>query len=77
MELKQPVTIGNGYRDYSNGTLPHTLHEATQLMKGSDVAKEILGEKFTTHFTQTREWEWRQHLKAVTDWEYKRYFEII
>lgn len=77
MELKQPVTIGNGYRDYSNGTLPHTLDEATQLMKGSDVAKEILGEKFTAHFTQTREWEWRQHLKVVTDWEYKRYFEII
>jgi hypothetical protein len=25
----------------------------------------------------TREWEWRQHLKAVTDWEYRRYFEII
>jgi glutamine synthetase len=53
------------------------LDEATQLMKGSDVAKEILGEQFTVHFTQTREWEWKQHLKAVTDWEYKRYFEII
>ncbi|MCU7551756.1 glutamine synthetase [Chitinophagaceae bacterium LB-8] len=77
MELKQPVTIGNGYRDYSNGTLPRTLDEATQLMKQSDVANEILGEQFTAHFTQTREWEWRQHLKAVTDWEYKRYFEII
>jgi glutamine synthetase len=77
MELKQPATVGNGYRDYNNGTLPRTLDEATQLMKGSDVAKEILGEQFTVHFTQTREWEWRQHLKAVTDWEYKRYFEII
>ena len=77
LELKQPMTVGNGYRDYSNGSLPRTLDEATQLMKQSDVAKEILGESFTVHFTQTREWEWRQHLKAVTDWEYKRYFEII
>lgn len=77
LELKQPVTVGNGYRDYSNGSLPATLHEATQLMKQSDIAKEILGEKFIEHFAQTREWEWRQHLKAVTDWEYKRYFEII
>lgn len=77
MELKQPATAGNGYRDYSSGSLPATLHEATQLMKQSEVAKEILGEKFTEHFTQTREWEWKQHLKAVTDWEYKRYFEII
>jgi len=77
MKLKQPATVGNGYRDFSNGTLPHTLHEATQLMKQSEVAKEILGNKFVEHFTQTREWEWRQHLKSVTDWEYKRYFEII
>ncbi|TKK69416.1 glutamine synthetase [Ilyomonas limi] len=77
LELKQPVTVGNGYRDYSNGSLPATLHEATQLMKQSEVAKEILGEKFIEHFAQTREWEWRQHLRAVTDWEYKRYFEII
>lgn len=77
LRLEQPVTVGNGYRDYSNGTLPSTLIEATQKMKESKLAKEILGEKFVEHFTQTREWEWKQHLKAVTDWEYKRYFEII
>ena len=77
LELKQPPTTGNGYRDYSNGSLPSTLHDATALMKNSEVAKKILGEKFVEHFTQTRDWEWRQHLKAVTDWEYKRYFEII
>jgi glutamine synthetase len=77
LKLSQPATVGNGYRDYSNGVLPKTLDEATQAMKSSDVAKEILGEKFVEHFTQTREWEWRQHLKAVTDWEYRRYFEII
>ncbi|MEO8404411.1 MAG: glutamine synthetase family protein [Chitinophagaceae bacterium] len=77
LKLKQSATVGNGYKDYSNGVLPATLWEATQQMKTSAVAKEILGEKFVAHFTQTREWEWRQHLKAVTDWEYKRYFEII
>ncbi len=77
LELQQPATKGNGYRDYSNGTLPKTLDEATTMMKSSGIAKEILGEKFVEHFVQTREWEWRQHLKAVTDWEYKRYFEII
>ncbi|MEP6948628.1 MAG: glutamine synthetase family protein [Ginsengibacter sp.] len=77
LKLKQPATTANGYKDYSNGTLPKTLDEATQMMKQSKVAKEILGEKFVDHFVQTREWEWRQHLKSVTDWEYKRYFEII
>jgi glutamine synthetase len=77
LKLKQPATTGNGYKDFSNGILPGNLFEATQAMKTSAVAKEILGEKFVAHFTQTREWEWRQHLKAVTDWEYRRYFEII
>jgi glutamine synthetase len=77
LKLVQPPTEGNGYRDFSYGTLPRTLEEATRLMKQSKVAKTILGEKFVAHFVQTRDWEWRQHLKSVTDWEYKRYFEII
>ena len=77
IELKQAATTGNGYRDYSHGTMPRTLEEATIMMKSSAVAKEILGEAFVDHFVQTREWELKQHLKAVTDWEYKRYFEII
>ena len=77
MNLSQPPTKGNGYREFSYGTLPSNLYEATQLMKKSDIARSILGTDFVEHFTQTREWEWRQSLKAVTDWEFKRYFEII
>jgi glutamine synthetase len=77
LKLSQPPVTGNGYKEFSFGVLPKTLDESTQMMKKSAIVKEILGEKFTEHFVQTREWEWRQHLKAVTDWEYKRYFEII
>lgn len=77
MKLSQPPTKGNGYRDYAHGILPANLIEATERMKNSEVAKTILGQPFVEHFTQTREWEWRQSLKAVTDWELKRYFEII
>ncbi|MDZ4847437.1 MAG: glutamine synthetase family protein [Chitinophagales bacterium] len=77
MKLTQPNTIGNGYRDEKHGTLPRNLWDATQAMKNSSVAKELFGEQFVEHFTQTREWEWRQFSKVVTDWELKRYFEII
>ncbi len=77
LKLKQPATIGNGYSDFSNGSLPRTLEEATRNMKDSPIGREIFGKGFVEHFVQTREWEWKQHLKAVTDWEYKRYFEII
>jgi glutamine synthetase len=77
LPLKQSPTTGNGYLDQTHGRLPTTLDEATKMMKQSTVAREILGNGFVDHFTSTREWEWRQHLKTVTDWELKRYFEII
>ena len=35
------------------------------------------GDDFVDHFAATREWEHRQWQDAVTDWELKRYFEII
>ena len=77
LQLSQSQTIGNGYLDESNGRLAPNLIDATNLMKDSKIANEILGETFVQHFTQTREWEWRQYSKAVTDWEMRRYFEIV
>jgi glutamine synthetase len=77
LKLNQAPSKGNGYLDRSQGILPTTLDEATKMMKDSVIARKILGDGFVDHFTGTREWEWRQHLKTVTDWELKRYFEII
>ena len=77
LSLNQAASAGNGYLDESHGSLPATLDEATRMMKDSMAAREMLGDHFVDHFIRTREWEWRQHLKAVTDWEIKRYFEII
>lgn len=72
-----PATTGNGYLEKGNGVLPGTLEKATSAMKQSEVARELFGEEFVNHFVRTREWECRQYAKAVTDWELKRYFEII
>jgi glutamine synthetase len=77
MKLKQACTSGNGYIDHSNGNTAYTLSDATNKMKESGIAEELFGKSFTSHFIQSREWEWRQHLKVVSDWELKRYFEII
>ena len=77
LKLKTPATTGSGYADTKNGILPRNLWDATQAMKSSAIAKELFGEKFVEHFTGTRDWEWRQFSKVVTDWELKRYFEII
>jgi len=56
---------------------PRTLIETTRNFKQSDFARDWFGDDFVDHFAATREWEWRQWLDAVTDWELKRYFEII
>ena len=76
--LRLPAeTTGNGYADKRNGVLPSNLWAATQAMKESPLAAELFGEAFVDHFIRTREWEWRQFGQVVTDWETKRYFEII
>jgi glutamine synthetase len=77
LKLDQPKTVGSGYEDREYGILPHDLNEATQAMKNSELAQELFGADFVDHFARTREWEWRQYSQAVTDWELKRYFEVI
>jgi len=56
---------------------PRTLIETTRIFHASKLAREWFGSDFVDHFAATREWEWRQWLDAVTDWEMKRYFELI
>ena len=56
---------------------PRTLIETTRIFQRSAVARDWFGDEFVDHYAATREWEWRQWLDGVTDWELKRYFEII
>ena len=59
------------------GFCPKTLFEAAQAMKNSKIANDLFGEKFTQHFSNTRLWEWNEYMAAISDWEIKRYLEII
>ena len=56
---------------------PRSLIETTRIFRGSKVARDWFGDDFVEHFALTREWEWRQWQDAVTDWELRRYFEIV
>jgi len=56
---------------------PRTLGETTRIFRASERARDWFGDEFVDHFAATREWECRQWQDAVTDWERKRYFEII
>lgn len=77
LPLKVVKTTGNGYENLSNGKLSTNLKEASGYMRESSVAKKLFGNDFVDHFTKTREWEWKEFSSHVTDWELKRYFEII
>lgn len=74
-----PMIEGNAYtQDLPEGSaLPLTLWDAAGALKASEAAKEIFGKEFVEHYAATREWEEREFRKAVTDWELRRYFEII
>ena len=53
------------------------LEHLSKNFRASDIARDWFGDTFVDHFAATRDWEYRQWQDAVTDWELKRYFEII
>jgi len=75
----EPQVTGNAYEqnfpDYL--ALPETLECAAQKLKDSTAAKELFGAAFVKHYAGTRIWESREYRKHISDWELKRYFEII
>ncbi|MGQ8337351.1 glutamine synthetase family protein [Sunxiuqinia sp. A32] len=77
LKLDIKPTVGNAYAQKEAIRLPQNLMDASNNMRKSAIAKELFGEAFVDHFTNTRKWEWREFSKAVTNWELKRYFEII
>ncbi|HEY4186590.1 MAG TPA: glutamine synthetase family protein [Polyangia bacterium] len=77
LKLEAAPVKGSGYADTKAPVLPRNLAEATERFDGSAIARELFGDAFVDHFATSRRWEWRQYGKAVTDWERKRYFEII
>jgi glutamine synthetase len=77
LKLTAPPITGTNIGAENIPRAPRTLIETTRIFRDSKIAREMLGDTFVEHFAATREWEWRQWLDAVTDWEMKRYFEII
>src|SRR6202034_444046 len=63
-----PVTGANQRGEHVPRS-PRSLIETTRIFQKSPVARDFLGEDFVDHFAASREWEWRQWLDGVTDWE--------
>jgi len=61
----------------SEFSFPKTLDGAATRLNSSKIAREIFGDVFVEHYSITREHEAAEQLKAITDWQLNRYFEII
>ena len=77
LKLTTPPITGTNLGGEDVPRAPRTLIETTRVFRESAIARDWLGDTFVDHFAATRDWEWRQWQDAVTDWELKRYFEII
>jgi glutamine synthetase len=77
LKLTAPAITGTNQGAEHIARAPRTLIETTRNFQQSAIARDWLGDTFVDHFAATRDWEWRQWLDGVTDWEMKRYFEII
>jgi len=80
LKLTSPQVTGSGYlasKEHGIERLPRTLHEATDKLSKSAVARELLGSDFVDHYVDTRRHEYRMFEKEVTNWEIMRYFESV
>lgn len=75
--LEHEPTRGSAYLSKDLERLPRTLQEATEKLDHSDASRELFGAPFVEHYVRSREWEWRQYRDSVSDWELKRYLEVI
>jgi len=78
IEPTEPI-VGNAYEVEMGAAyhFPRDLYAAAQRLKRSEAARELFGDTFVDHYAMTREHEANEQRKAITDWQLKRYFEII
>ncbi|MDA9497655.1 glutamine synthetase family protein [Bradyrhizobium sp. CCBAU 11357] len=72
-----PASIAGDASVGMTARLPQSLSEATSRFAQSAAANEIFGERFVEAFSCSRRWEWDAVQNRVTDFERRRYFEII
>lgn len=80
LSLGDPVE-GNAYEVQdslpTDCQLPGTLRQAAEVFDNSALARAAFGDEFVDHYAATRVWEAREFERSITDWELRRYFEII
>jgi glutamine synthetase len=71
-----PPSVGDAY---ARGTsaLPDTLLAAAETFRQSPFAVAAFGEDVVQHYHALADYEWRDFMRSVTDWERARYLDSI
>lgn len=72
-----PPTKGNAFDAADAEPLPRSLPEALERFRASDLTRHWFGDEFVEQYVAFRQWEVDKHRLAVTDWERRRYFEMV
>jgi glutamine synthetase len=83
--LKPPAPVEESAYELTNerlgelsiGTLPGTLEEALDELARDDVVNNALGEHVYLAFNRAKREEWDEYRIQVTDWELRRYLEVL
>jgi glutamine synthetase len=59
------------------GALPTSLAEALQVMEGSELVAETLGEHVFDYFLRNKRREWNEYIVGVTPWELERFLHRL
>ncbi len=76
-QLELPERVTSLAMHNSAPTLARNMSSAVDLLERSEVAREYLGAEFVEHFVTSRRWEVKEFERAVTNWERRRYFELV
>ncbi len=68
---------GDVYAASDLPSVPQSLAQATERFENSEFAQRVFGATVVKHYAHHFKTEQNAYLKAVTDWERKRYFEQI
>jgi glutamine synthetase len=72
-----PAIQGDAYATEGPPALPATLRDAVGRFESSAAARAAFGDGFVDHYAAMRRWEVARYDRAVTDWERRRYFEMV
>ena len=74
LSLDGPVT-GDVYAMEHVPSIPHTLRDATEALRGSAMLRRTMGDQVVDHYCRAAEVEQEAFDAVVTDWEIARGFE--